>query len=151
MESIDRGLQQRVWQRVRSEPEATPAPAPAVRPGPEGFLLEELTDGALLQRLATTAREPRAGALRQAAALYQGRSFALRGLCRLADTTLPSAPKPSPIDNPDAVCRRVLGNLLRRIGEYEKLRSHPEYGAVYGILSAKAAESAYFLTQAMGK
>lgn len=151
MESIDRNLQQRVWQRVRSDPEPPPEPPRSTVTGPEGFLLEELTDAALLQRLASSARESRATALRQAASQCQNRAAVLRGLCRLNSTPLPTAPKPKPIDNPDATCRFVLGNLLRRTGEYEKLCSHGEYGPIYLLLTARTRESALLLTQALGK
>lgn len=151
MDSIDKGLQQRVWQRVRSEPEPPSEPPRSAAIGPEGFLLEELTDANLLQRLAASSREPRSSLLRQAAGLCQVRAAALRGLCRVTGADLPSAPKPKPIDNPDAACRFVLGNLLRRSGEYEKLCSHGEFAPIHSLLAARCRESAFLLSQALGK
>lgn len=153
MEQIDREKAQRVWQRVQSrQPAAQTAHASSLSPTPEGFVLEELTDGEVLLQLARQSKEPANGPLRQLAAQTQSRAGILRGICRLAGLTAPDQlPKPGRQDNVPAVLRRLMGRLLRRLQEYRKLCDHPEFGPLYEGLAQSSRDSALSLAQVIGK
>ena len=130
MEPIDQQLQQRVWQRVQTAAEA-------VRPGPEGLLLEERTDEAQFLQMGQ----------RELANQAAQRIAILRGICRLSD--IPEGmlrPKP-PMQAEAVAWRSLLGRLVRRHGEYTRLSKDPEFGLIYDGLAKIAQTSCILLAK----
>lgn len=155
MGSINKDMERRVWQRVQgvcSDPAVpTPAEAPA-QTGPEGLLLDELTDGAVLRRLSGKAKEPEAALLRQLMKHTATRAGVLRGICLLSGVPCPTmTPAPTEEERRELLLRRLMGRLLRRDREYRKLCDHPEFGTLYEGLSQNARDAALLLAHAMGK
>lgn len=149
MEQIDREKAQRVWQRVQARQPQSP-PATNLSLGPEGFVLEELTDGQVLLQLARQSKDD--ALLRQLATQGQSRSGVLKGICRLAGLTAPSIiPKAGRQDNPQATYRRLMGRLLRRHKQYHSLCEHEEFGPLYAHLAHHTRDSAVLLAQIIGK
>ena len=147
MEQFDREKAQRVWQRVQAR---QPLPTPSISAGPEGFVLEELTDAEVLLQLARQSKMPEP--LRQLAAQGQSRAGVLKGICRLAGLTAPAAlPKVGRQDNIQAALRRLMGRLLRRLKEYRSLCDHEEFGPLYEALALQARDSSLLLAQIIGK
>lgn len=133
MECIDQELQMRVWQRVQNAGEA-------LRPGPEGLLLEERQDAALFRQLGHTALAEQA----------QQRAAVLQGICRLSG--LPDAtvlPKTGRTADGSAARRRIMESLLRREDHYEQLKDD-RYGALYRGLADHIRKSATTLAAYMG-
>lgn len=149
MEYIDREKAQRVWQRVQSR--QAPASQPqGLAPTPEGLVLEEVTDSLLYAQLAQQLKDNTS--LRLLSQQAQSRAAVLRGICVLSGLTAPGQiPKPSRQDNIPAALRRLMGRLLRRRAEYEKLCTHEEFGPLYRHLMEHTADSAVSLAVLIGK
>ena len=131
MEPIDSGLQQRVWQRVRSAPSDE-------TPQPQELLLEERTDEVQLRHLGWNST----------AAQTAARIAVLQGLCRLSGQAEGQLmPKPEQWNDP---LRRLVGRLLRRHRQYEALAAHPEYGTVYDALAHMTQTSVVTLLKQCG-
>ena len=133
MECINQALQMRVWQRVQNAGEAT-------GPGPEGLLLEERQDAALLRQLGHKALAEQA----------QQRAAALQGICRLSG--LPDAtvlPKADPAADSAVARQRIMENLLRRARSYAQL-ADDHYGALYRSLADHTQKSAVALAAYIG-
>lgn len=153
MEHIDREKAQRVWQRVQSrQPMPSAVHTPDLSMTPEGLVLEELTDAQLFAQLARQAKDPAAAQFRLLAQQAQARMGILRGICALSGLTAPAQiPKPPRQDNVPAALRRLMGRLLRRHKEYQKLCANDEFGPLYERLSAQTADSALLLAGIIGK
>ncbi len=133
MKCIDQGLQQRVWQRVQSA-------GATIESGPEGLLLEERQDTALLRHLGH----------KTLAAHGEHRASVLQGICRLSGlpdaTVLPKAE----CRTDDAVARRrIMEGLLRRVRQYEQLEE-THYGPLYRELADHARKSCTLLATYIG-
>lgn len=147
MEQFDREKAQRVWQRVQAR---QPVPTPSLSAGPEGFVLEELTDAEVLLQLARQSKEP--ALLRQLASQGQSRAGVLKGICRLMGVNPPAAiPKTGRQDNVAATLRRLMGRLLRRLKEYRGICDQEEFGPLYEALAGQTRDSAILLAQIIGK
>ena len=151
MEHIDREKAQRVWQRVQAQQNVSLAPQrPGLATSPEGLVLEELTDHLLLQQLAQQRKDN--AALRQLGQQALERADVLRGICALSALTPPARlPRPTRQDNVPAALRRLMGRLLRRRAEYERLCIHEEFGPLYRHLMKHTADSAVSLAVLIGK
>ena len=81
----------------------------------------------------------------------QNRAAVLRCICKLSSLTPPSA-LPS-VEAPEfsAGLRRLMGRLLRRQKEYQQLREHTEFGALYDALAQEIQVTALTLARLMGK
>ena len=123
MENYDSRMAQRVWERVRSEPE---------RENTCGHMMmaevRALADYTRLQRLF-----PEMKALtqdvRQHIACLRGIRFLKEGQ-RCDPVTVKAAD-----EAPDIALRRCYGLSLRLAGEYSALAEDPEFGCVYAQLS----------------
>lgn len=128
MESIDQGLQQRVWQRVHERPETVT---------PEGLLLDERTDAAQL----------RLWGLGQQTA---ERIAILRTICRLSGIPDAGVSPKTEKRTDDIALRRLMGRLLRRHRQYTTLCDHPEYGILYDALAHMTKDTAVALAKQAG-
>lgn len=148
MEHIDRDKAQRVWQRVQSQtPQASTAPAMT----PDGLILEELTDQGLYRQLARQ-NSDHAAALGQLSQQSRHRASVLRGICKLSGLSVPAQmPKANRQENLSAALRLLMGRLLRRRTEYERLCDHEEFGPLYRRLMEHTADSATALAVLIGK
>ena len=134
MGNLDRGLQQRVWERVQApKTEAEPM-------APQGLLLEELTDEVQFLQLGR----------KELAEQAAGRAAVLRGLCRILQ--LPEVGiRPKATRRAEAVAvRDLLGRLLRRHREYARLADHGEFGAIYAALAQQTQGSCLLLAKQTG-
>lgn len=148
MEQIDREKARRVWQRVQAQ-QPISRPIHTSNLTPEGFVLEELTDSEAFLQMARQSKET---GFRQLAGQAQSRAGALRGICRLAGLTAPAAiPKAGRQENQQAALRRLMGRLLRRLGEYRQLCDQEEFGPLYEALAHQIRDSAMLLAQIIGK
>lgn len=151
MESINRQMERRVWQRVQSQQSLPTPSAPAAGLAPEGLLLDAVTDGAVFSQLAKQTKAPVSTMLSQLAQQQRSQAAALRGLCRLAGTPLP-AYTPAPVRQEDLLLtlRRCMGRLLRRQQEFRRLSDHGEFGCVYRQMEQQEGQSILLLSQVIG-
>ena len=156
MGSIDKELQQRVWQRVQGGrtgggKQQEPEPDREQHPAPEGLLLEIMTDGAALRALAGRTGDPAGAWLRQIARQLDVQAGILRGICRLQGVTPPkNVPASGRPGNTEAALRTLTGSLLRRADCLERLCACGEFAAVYRELACQTRQCLLTLLRAVG-
>ncbi len=146
METIDRQLQQRVWQRVHS--------APPVEDSAQ--LLEliagEWTDGAAYLQLSRHYTGKEAALLRQMHAQERSHVACLKGVYSIL-TGRPAIVKapPLPRENREAALRRCYHRETQCLDHYRQWARHPQLGPVFERLYDQELSHCRTLLELLGK
>ena len=141
MDQVDQQMAQRVWQRVRGEPE---------KPGLSGLILAEYqaaADYQLLQR-----RIPAKAALfRQLYEDVRRHSACLMGIRALQGATGKKPVLPKPKEEPlPIMLRRCCGQSMKTAADYQSRTADPEYGAIFADLAREKQRHLRLLLEIVG-
>lgn len=149
MEQFDSERAKRVWQRVQS---GTTPQQQENQQTLHGLIQRELSDGAVYQQLLRKLQGREHNAIRQ---LYEQRmrnAAILRGICALADGTVPALTPYPAADAPAAVLlRRCYGRQMQSLAEYENRKTDPLYGKVFQQLAQQELLSCCTLLELLGR
>ncbi len=149
MESIDRDLQKRVWQRVQGEPAG--AAQPQRRENLKLWLLLAQENAAAYQQLARQMKGKQGERLRRMAQELQHGISCARGICRLRGEQVKKLPLKPSTQPPQNTLTKCYHRELRLWEEAVRRASDPEYGPVFDKLSRQAASRCAQLTEILGE
>lgn len=146
MESYDRDLAGRVWQRVYSQPKEETDDHALLRQ----FFTAEVMNAAGYSRLASTLPASRRTLLQMAEEARRD-VLHLKGLCYLLSGSKPAAPAlPPPQEGPEATLRRCCRECVRWEKYCADHAADPEYGCIWRSLAKRKREQSLQILQILG-
>ena len=144
MANYDEKMAERVWQRVRAGEQE--------QLNLQGMIQEELASSATYRQLARQLGGREGEALQRMAREEQTHAECLRGIHMLTtgEVVLPKAPRPVP-ERPQLQLRRAYAGELKRIGAYDALAAHGEYGHVFASLARQEREHSRTILEILGR
>lgn len=145
MENIDRGLEQRVWQRVHGGQEAQ-------EPSLQALAAAERSAAAVYLMLSRSAQGSRKEKLRKLYQRDKAHGECLKGmqLCA-AGTPLSARPAPPVPERPEIALRKCYAGCLRAAAQYESRAADPEYGPVFAHLARQEQENCAMILELLGE
>lgn len=147
METIDRDLQQRVWERVRSVAPAGNDPARLLE-----LIAGEWTDAAAYLQLSRHYRGADAALLRQMHREEMAHCACLKGIYTLytGQKAAVKAP-PLPKELPEAALRRCYHRERQSQETYRQWMEHPEFGPVFARMHEQELQHCRSLLELIGR
>lgn len=153
MDTIDREKAARVWQRVRGENAAAPAPTPQadITHVLTALIAEEWTDAATYLHLSRHFQGQHSAALRRMYEQEQAHTACLKGIYTLITGNRPNVRAIQPeLSDPETVLRRCYGREMRCLAEYEARSNDPHYGQVFARLAQQEQEHCSKILELLG-
>lgn len=147
METYDRDLASRVWQRVYPQ---TPQQEPDGLTRLRRFLIDEQQTAECCAKLARQLPGS-ARTLNALASQCRKNALCLKGMCFLQEGSRPKAPKlPVREEKPETALRRCFADSLRWEKLCQEQQSDPEYGCIWEDLANKKREQSLEILQILG-
>ena len=146
MEKYDSEMAARVWQRVRSEPEAVLLP-----PSAQALAAAEAEQASALLQLSRQLQGRQKALVRRLYEEKKAHADTLRGIHFLMTGKRPmlrTAPAESP--TPEIALRKCYGASLRAVKDYENRSTEPEYGPVFASLAQQEKAHCTLLLELLG-
>lgn len=141
MEQMDQAQAQRVWQRVRNQPE----------PPELGDLFAR--EQTLAWMYAQLSRQSEGRLREQARKLWErkrDRCAFLRGMAVVSGKDLQTSRGEQPAGKPAQLLHACAARELELLALYEKWAGHPEYGGVFAMAQSEQAEECAMVVQRLG-
>lgn len=147
METIDRELQRRVWQRVQGAGSAGEDPAELLE-----LIAGEWIDSAAYLQLSKQYRGKNAALLRRMHSQERSAVACLKGVYNVL-TGRPAIVKapPLPKESREAALRRCYHREVQCMALYRKWTAHPQFGPVFERLCAQAQAHCSMLLELIGR
>ena len=143
MEHIDTALEQRVWQRVHAEEQAT---------GLQTLAAGEQTAAAVYLMLSKMLQGPEKAILRQLFERERSHSRWLNGIHLLqTGQRLTARAAPPENDRPEVALRKCYARTLQAIRTYEQRQNDPEFGHVFRELTRQEQEHCRMILDILGR
>lgn len=147
METYDTEKAARVWQRVQGKAETTPTV-----PGLQALIAQAWLAATTYLHLSRRFQGKESAALRRMAEEEQAQAACLRGIYAMTTGSRPTIRSVTPTqDGPEAVLRDCYSRERRRLAEFEKRSTDPEYGPVFDRMAQQARDHCRTLLELLGK
>lgn len=150
MASYDKGMEQRVWQRVRGEQQSQPethAPAADL----PGMIQAEQIAAASYWAMSRRVGPKEAAVLQKISREEQAHAACLRGMYIQITGQKPTVQAPGPTREPlELALRKSYAGELRSIAAYQSRATDPEYGHVFASLAKQEREHSRAVLELLG-
>jgi rubrerythrin len=145
METIDKEMAARVWQRVHPQPQVPQSQ------GLLGLITQELTNAVIYLQLARRLQGRQSVLLRKLAQQEQTHAACLKGIYTLITGEHPKARAIQPDTAPvEVLLRKCYGAQMRSLAQYEQRMADPEYGKVFAGLAEQERQNCQTLLAILG-
>jgi len=145
METIDKEMAARVWQRVHPQPQEPQSQ------GLLGLIAQELTNAVIYLQLARRLQGRQSVLLRKLAQQEQAHAACLKGIYTLITGEHPKVRALQPDSTQvNALLRKCYGGQMRSLAQYEQRATDPEYGKVFAGLAEQERQNCQLLLEILG-
>ncbi len=146
METIDKAIASRVWERVRKESPSLP------EEGLMELIAREWTDAAVYLQLSRRFQGKDAAMLRKMFEEEQAHTACLKGMYTLLTGRRPTVKAPTPPQgDTEQLLRRCYGREMQSLARYEARSADPDYGQVYSRMAQQEREHCRMILELLGR
>ena len=149
MDKLEKGVENRVWQRVRGK-EASDMPA-LRRDNLKGLILTAQENTAALRNLQLQLIGKQWEGLRRLESESTKLTQALRGLGSLRGEIVKLTPLPAPKDQSRRALEKCFHRCRKLWEELDRRCADPEFGMIFALLRDRCAEHSLSYTELLGK
>ena len=150
MDKLEKGVENRVWQRVRGKQEGSDMPV-LQRDNLKSLILTTQENTAALRNLQLQLIGKQWEGLRRLENESMKLTHSLRGLCALRGENVKLTPLTAPRDQSRRALEKCFHRSRRLWDEMDRRSDDPEFSMVFRLLRDRCAEHCLTLTELLGK